>query len=207
VAEFVAKVFASEVLLTNLGGLSFDRQFGPVTLKAMFGAGSTDRLRGPPDNWRSDGEWSAVSIAYKPYAARGTTRENAKRPRPGVRCACVSKQNKKPSMRAISARVLLTGAKRRRAVVHDADQRRPGALLSWLPLQGVDFAHHNFKQRHSPATRFDDRKRRLGRRSWCWACSTIHAARLKSFRYLLTNHCQSDTSVRPIMVFAEATSS
>jgi Phthiocerol/phthiodiolone dimycocerosyl transferase C-terminus/Condensation domain len=37
VAEFVAKVFASEVLLTNLGGLSFDRQFGPVTLKAMFG--------------------------------------------------------------------------------------------------------------------------------------------------------------------------
>ena len=37
VAEFVAKVFASEVLLTNLGSLSFDRQFGPVTLKAMFG--------------------------------------------------------------------------------------------------------------------------------------------------------------------------
>jgi len=59
-------------------------------------AGGTDRLRGPPDNWRSDGEWSAVSIAYKPYAARGTT-ENAKRPRPGVLCACVSKQNKKPS--------------------------------------------------------------------------------------------------------------
>ena len=37
VAEFGAKVFASEVLLTNLGNLSFDRQFGPVTLKAMFG--------------------------------------------------------------------------------------------------------------------------------------------------------------------------
>jgi hypothetical protein len=37
VAEFAAKVFASEVLLTNLGSLSFDRQFGPVTLKAMFG--------------------------------------------------------------------------------------------------------------------------------------------------------------------------
>ena len=37
VVEFVAKVFASEVLLTNLGSLSFDRQFGPVTLKAMFG--------------------------------------------------------------------------------------------------------------------------------------------------------------------------
>src|SRR5499427_4068194 len=36
VAEFVAEVFASEVLLTNLGDLSFDRQFGPVTLKAMF---------------------------------------------------------------------------------------------------------------------------------------------------------------------------
>jgi hypothetical protein len=37
VAEFAAKVFANEVLLTNLGSLSFDRQFGPVTLKAMFG--------------------------------------------------------------------------------------------------------------------------------------------------------------------------
>ena len=37
VAEFVAEVFASEVLLTNVGNLSFDRQFGPVTLKAMFG--------------------------------------------------------------------------------------------------------------------------------------------------------------------------
>ena len=37
VAEFGAKAFASEVLLTNLGSLSFDRQFGPVTLKAIFG--------------------------------------------------------------------------------------------------------------------------------------------------------------------------
>ena len=37
VAEFVSEAFASEVLLTNLGDLSFDRQFGPVTLKAMFG--------------------------------------------------------------------------------------------------------------------------------------------------------------------------
>jgi len=37
VAEFVAKVFACEVLLTNLGSLSFDLQFGPVTLKAIFG--------------------------------------------------------------------------------------------------------------------------------------------------------------------------
>src|SRR5262249_50275254 len=37
VAELVAEVFAGEVLLTNLGGLSFDGQFGPVTFKAMFG--------------------------------------------------------------------------------------------------------------------------------------------------------------------------
>jgi hypothetical protein len=37
VAEFGAKVFASEVLLTNLGSLSFNRQFGPVTLEAIFG--------------------------------------------------------------------------------------------------------------------------------------------------------------------------
>src|SRR5262249_23740953 len=37
VAEFVAKAFACEVILTNLGSLSFDRRFGPVTLKAMFG--------------------------------------------------------------------------------------------------------------------------------------------------------------------------
>src|SRR5258706_222668 len=36
-AEFDAKVFASEVMLSNLGSLSFDRHFGPVTLKAMFG--------------------------------------------------------------------------------------------------------------------------------------------------------------------------
>src|SRR5215470_4686976 len=37
VAEFVANVFANEILLTNLGKLSFDRQFGPITLKEMFG--------------------------------------------------------------------------------------------------------------------------------------------------------------------------
>jgi hypothetical protein len=37
VAEFAAKAFACDVLLTNLGGLAFDRQFGPVTLKAIFG--------------------------------------------------------------------------------------------------------------------------------------------------------------------------
>ena len=37
VAEFAAKAFACEVLLTNLGSLAFDRQFGPVTLKAIFG--------------------------------------------------------------------------------------------------------------------------------------------------------------------------
>src|SRR5262249_3277209 len=36
VAEFVAEVFASEVLLTNLVDLSFDRQFVPVMLKAML---------------------------------------------------------------------------------------------------------------------------------------------------------------------------
>src|SRR5262249_61126865 len=52
-------------------------------------AGGTDRLRGSPDNWRSDAEWSAVFIAYKPYAARGTTRENAERPRPSGRLAHV----------------------------------------------------------------------------------------------------------------------
>src|SRR5262249_47049828 len=33
----------------------------------------------------NDGEWSAVFIAYKPYAARGTPRENGERPRPSVR--------------------------------------------------------------------------------------------------------------------------
>ena len=37
VAEFVANAFAHEILLTNLGDLSFDRQFGPVTLRGMFG--------------------------------------------------------------------------------------------------------------------------------------------------------------------------
>ena len=36
-AEFGAQAFASEIMLTNLGSLSFDRQFGPVTLKALFG--------------------------------------------------------------------------------------------------------------------------------------------------------------------------
>src|SRR5260370_28160944 len=46
VAEFVAKVFASEVLLTNLGSLSFDRQFGPVTLKAMVGPAERTRFEG-----------------------------------------------------------------------------------------------------------------------------------------------------------------
>jgi hypothetical protein len=45
-AEFVAKVFACEVLLTNLGTLSFDRQFGPVTLKAMFGPAVRTGLEG-----------------------------------------------------------------------------------------------------------------------------------------------------------------
>jgi NRPS condensation-like uncharacterized protein len=36
-AEFAAQVFANEVMVTNLGILSFDRQFGAVTLKALFG--------------------------------------------------------------------------------------------------------------------------------------------------------------------------
>ena len=36
-AELGAQVFANEVMVTNLGILSFDRQFGPVTLKALFG--------------------------------------------------------------------------------------------------------------------------------------------------------------------------
>ena len=40
-AEFVAQVFANEIMLTNLGSLSFDRQFGPVTLKALFGPAVT----------------------------------------------------------------------------------------------------------------------------------------------------------------------
>src|SRR5262249_58913785 len=68
VAEFVAEAFASEVL---------DRQFGPLTLNAMFGPAVL--LRGPTDNWRSDGEWSAVSIAYKPYAAARLLRKTAER--------------------------------------------------------------------------------------------------------------------------------
>jgi hypothetical protein len=46
VAEFGAKAFASEVLLTNLGSLSFDRQFGPVELKAMFGPAVLTGLEG-----------------------------------------------------------------------------------------------------------------------------------------------------------------
>jgi len=37
VAEFVAEAFASEVLLTNLGNLSFDRQFGPWRLTRCLG--------------------------------------------------------------------------------------------------------------------------------------------------------------------------
>jgi NRPS condensation-like uncharacterized protein len=36
-AEFAAQVFANEVMVTNLGSLSFDQRFGPVTLKALFG--------------------------------------------------------------------------------------------------------------------------------------------------------------------------
>ena len=40
-AEFVAQVFANEIMLTNLGSLSFDHQFGPVTLKALFGPAVT----------------------------------------------------------------------------------------------------------------------------------------------------------------------
>jgi hypothetical protein len=45
-AELGAKAFASEVLLTNLGSLSFDQQFGPVTLKAMFGPAVLTGLEG-----------------------------------------------------------------------------------------------------------------------------------------------------------------
>jgi len=37
VARFAADAFANEILLTNLGDLSFDRQFGPVRLEGMFG--------------------------------------------------------------------------------------------------------------------------------------------------------------------------
>src|SRR6202022_803609 len=47
-------------------------------------------VRGSKNNWRGDGEWSAVSIAYKPYAARGTTRENAERSHPSVRLPLVN---------------------------------------------------------------------------------------------------------------------
>jgi hypothetical protein len=36
-AELGAQVFANEVMVTNLGNLSFDQRFGPVTLKALFG--------------------------------------------------------------------------------------------------------------------------------------------------------------------------
>jgi hypothetical protein len=36
-AEFAAQVFANEIMVTNLGSLSFDRRFGPVTLTALFG--------------------------------------------------------------------------------------------------------------------------------------------------------------------------
>jgi Condensation domain len=36
-AEFGAQVFANEVMVTNLGNLSFDQRFGPVKLKAVFG--------------------------------------------------------------------------------------------------------------------------------------------------------------------------
>jgi Condensation domain len=45
-AELVAKVFAGEILLTNLGDLSFDRQFGPVRLEAMFGPAVLTGLEG-----------------------------------------------------------------------------------------------------------------------------------------------------------------
>jgi hypothetical protein len=36
-AELGAQVFANEVMVTNLGNLSFDQQFGAVTLKALYG--------------------------------------------------------------------------------------------------------------------------------------------------------------------------
>jgi hypothetical protein len=36
-AEFAAQVFANDVMVTNLGSLSFDRQSGPVALEALFG--------------------------------------------------------------------------------------------------------------------------------------------------------------------------
>jgi hypothetical protein len=46
VAEFAAKAFACEVLLTNLGSLAFDRQFGPVALKAIFGPAALTGFEG-----------------------------------------------------------------------------------------------------------------------------------------------------------------
>src|SRR5262249_55878428 len=85
VAEFVAKVFACELLLTNLGSLSFDRQFGPATLEAMFGPAVVTGFEGQQTVGVSTVNGSAVFIAYKPYATRGTTRENAERPRPSMR--------------------------------------------------------------------------------------------------------------------------
>ena len=36
-AEFAAQGFANEVMVSNLGSLELDQQFGPVTLKALFG--------------------------------------------------------------------------------------------------------------------------------------------------------------------------
>jgi hypothetical protein len=36
-AELGAQVFANEVMVSNLGILSFDRQFGPLALEALFG--------------------------------------------------------------------------------------------------------------------------------------------------------------------------
>ena len=36
-AAFGAQVFANEIMVTNLGSLSFNRRFGPVTLNALFG--------------------------------------------------------------------------------------------------------------------------------------------------------------------------
>ena len=36
-AEFAANIFAREALLTNLGSLPFDSQFGPVELEAVWG--------------------------------------------------------------------------------------------------------------------------------------------------------------------------
>jgi hypothetical protein len=88
VAEFGAKAFACEALLTNLGSLSFDRQFGPVTLKAMFGPAVLTGFEGQQTIGVATAN-GALSIAYKPYASRGTARGDAERPRPSVRRACV----------------------------------------------------------------------------------------------------------------------